>query len=266
MHASMVSVNVSDFRLPPKDGFRAASALSFRSVELTTVDGDLAPSGLSSSGRRHLNVYTRGLGLRLCGLAADLPGLRLADPATVDERVSRTCEILELAADLAVPVVSSGIGALRHPGSGEVPPLALEALKRIGAFADSRGVAFAVRPSSDPGEAVARVLAELRCPSIRVCLDPAAMVMSGANPFTVLEHVAGDIGVVYARDGKVGTAECTGQETPLGQGEVDLVGVLGAVEAAEFSGPFVIRCLDSRDPAADIGQARAVLEGLLPSS
>ena len=45
----------------------------------------------------------------------------------------------------------------------------------------SRGVIYAMRPSRDFGDRLVGVLDALRCPSIHVGLDPAAMVMSGVT-------------------------------------------------------------------------------------
>ena len=113
MTVPRVGINVDDLRLAIKDGLRLAGEMDFRVVEMAAA-GDVAPASLSMTGRRHLSHYVRGLGLEVASLAADLPGLRLSDPGTVDERVERTERILELAADLNVPVVTGSVGALTH--------------------------------------------------------------------------------------------------------------------------------------------------------
>lgn len=258
-----IGVDVDDLRLQVKDGLRKASELGFRTVELATVQGDLEPSSLSSSGRRHLSRYVDGLGLRTAALVADLPGLRLCDPRTVHEHVERTCRILELARDLGVPVVTASTGALTHPETGEPSPHPIEALKRIGEYADSRGVLYALRPTCDGGDRMARVSDELGCPSIRICLDPAAMVMGGANPLSVIEQLGSQITLMHARDGTVGLPGSSGHETRLGEGEVDLVSVLVMLSAAEYAGPYVLRRTDSQNPIEDILRARDDLARLL---
>ncbi|MGB2987969.1 MAG: sugar phosphate isomerase/epimerase family protein [Phycisphaerae bacterium] len=264
MNRHTIGVDVDDFRLPTKDALRKAAELSLHAVELATVAGDVMPSSLSSSGRRHLSRYVDGLGLRMAVLVADLPGLRLTDSRTVDERVERTCEILELAADLRVPVVTAAAGALTHPETGEPSPTGLAALERIGEWADVRGVVYALRPSYDTSERLVDVLDKLRCPSIRVCLDPAAMVMTGANPMSVIERFPDQIALMHARDAAAGLAERAGRETRLGEGEVDLIGILAALSAAEYTGPYILRRTDSQNPTADIENARDVLRRLLP--
>ncbi len=259
-----IGVDVDDFRLPTKESLRKAAELAFRTVELATVAGEVSPEELSASGRRHLARYVDGLGLRMAALVGDMPRLRLTDPRCVDERVERTCRILDLAADLKVPLVTASTGALTHPETSEPSAEAISALRRIGEHADSRGITYALRPSYDGGERIVRVLDELRCPSIRVCLDPAAMVMTGANPLAQIERFVEQVALLHARDGAAGMAECPGHETRLGEGEVDLIGVLSVLDAAEFRGPYIIRRTDSQQPVSDIQDARDVLARLLP--
>jgi len=259
-----IGVDIDDFRLRPREALRKAAELDFRAVELATVAGDLAPWNLSSSGRRHLSRYVDGLGLQMAALVADLPGLRLTDPGTVDERVERTCRILQLATDLKVPAVTASAGMLTHPDTGEPSEAAIEALKRIGEYADLRGTVYALRASGDSGERIIRVLNELGCPSIGICLDPAAMVMNGVNPLTVIERAPAQITLMHARDATVGLSERAGNETRFGEGEVDLIGVLAALGAADYAGPYILRRTDSHTPVADIQDARDVLTHLLP--
>ena len=118
MRSHLIGVNVDDLHLPVKDALRQAAELRFHTVELPAVAGDVTPRSLSLSGRRHLARYVEGLGLGMASLAADMPALRLTDSRTADERVARTCEIIDLAKDLKVPIVTASVGALTHPETG----------------------------------------------------------------------------------------------------------------------------------------------------
>lgn len=264
MREHVIGVNIDDFRRGTKDALRLAGSLDFSAVELATVAGDIAPEHLTSSGRRHLAHFIRGLGLQLTSLAADMPGLRLTDPGTADECVERTCHVLELAADLKVPVVTASLGAITHPDTGEPSPLALEALRRIGEFADSRGTIYAIRPSYDAGDRLVDILAALACPSIGVGLDPAALVMTGANPLARLERFIEQVVAVQARDGTVGRDQHAGHEAPLGEGDVDWMTLLAMLTAAEYRRPYILRRRESANPTDDLRHARDSLKGMLP--
>jgi sugar phosphate isomerase/epimerase len=264
MSAADIGVDVDDLRLPPKEALRQAADLQFHVVEMATVEGDVAPWNLLSSGRRHLARYTANLGLRFAALTADMPDLRFTDPKTVDECVERTLRVLELAADMHVPIVTASVGAMVNPATLEPSELALDALGRVGEFADSCGRVYGIRPSYNTGGRLRRVLDGLDCPAIRVCLDPAAMVMTGVNPVSVFHDVADRIALVHARDATVGTTERCGREVPLGEGEVDLVGILAMLDAADYGGAYIIRQTSSESPMEDIQAARSVLARSLP--
>ena len=130
--------------------------------------------------------------------------------------------------------------------------------------ADTRGVVYAIRPSYDSGERLAAVLDALRCPSIQVCLDPAASVMTGANPLAYIERFVEQVALLHARDATAGLGDRAGHETRLGEGEVDLVDVLATLDAAAYPGPYILRRTDSHTPVADLQRARATLQQLLP--
>ena len=261
-----IGLDVDCLRLPPKEALRTASDLGFRSVELATVKGDVAARNLGPSARRHLARFVDGLGLRLAALVADFPGLHLTDSKTVDERIARTTEVIGLAAGLRVPIVTASVGPLTHPESGEPSATAIEALSRIGEFADHRGVHFALRFSSDDGDRIARVLGDLGCPSIRVCLDPGAMVMHGVDPLRSIERYIDQIVLFHARDGRVGSADGGGSETRLGEGDVDFAGVLAVLGSSDYHAPHIVRRTDAADPQADIVAARNVLSDLMSVS
>lgn len=265
MSGLTIGINVDDLRLDPQTGLRKASLLGFRAAEIGAVAGDLDARTLSGSGRRHLARFADGLGLRLEALTADVAGLRLTDTAAVQERVERTCGVLDMARDVGVGVVSAAAGALTHPETQEPSPVAIEALQRIGEFADSRGVTFALRPSYDSAERMAAVLDALCCPAIKIGLDPAALVMTGANPMSFVERYANQIALLHARDGSVGLADRPGQETALGDGDVDFLGILAVLSATDYTGACIARRTDSQRPDADLAAAREALSKMLPA-
>ena len=264
-----IGIDADDLRLDVRSGLKQAAAMAFRTVQISAALGELAPENLSSSGRRALSQFVGSLGLELASLSAELPRLRLTDPATVEERVDRTAGILDLARDLGVPVVTTGVGALTDPQTGKPSDLVVEALGRMGEYADSRGVQLALRPSYDAGERWVTLLETLRCPALRVCLDPASVVMTGANPLSEIERYIEQVAAFHVRDATAGFSDPhggeprLGQETALGQGDVDFVRVLELLRDVEYRGPYILRRLDARDPRKELTAARETLLGML---
>lgn len=266
---TIVGVDIDDLHTDVKVAVRAARELQFQMIEAGAVTGDLTPRSLSESGRRHFRRFVEGSGLRLGALTADMPNLRLTDEKAIEQRVERTCEILTLARDLGISVVSAGVGALTHPETSEPSPTAIDGLRRIGEFADRRGVRFALRPGHDAGERIVRVLTALACPSIGVCLDPAALVMSGANPLASIERYLRQLALVHARDATAGLAARgedevhAGHETSLGAGDVDLSGLLHSLREGDYHEPIILRRKESLNPMSDLSTDRTALLDLM---
>jgi sugar phosphate isomerase/epimerase len=237
--------------------------MGFAGVEFGGAAGELEARRLTESARRHLLHVVKGCGLEVLALTADPPGARWTDPKSVHERVERACDVIGLARSVRVPVVSAHAGALVHPDSGDPSPMVLEALAQVGERADACGVTFAIHPSNEKLEGICRVLDALRCPAITVALDPAALIMSGSNPMSFLEAFATQLPLLYLRDGTVGGSDRVGSETAFGRGDVDWEGILAVLDAVNYAGPIMARCVSLPDPLNALVQARQAFTALL---
>lgn len=271
MDQPIIGTNTGDFRLPVKESLQLASTLEFKTIELPVVEGELAPKNLSSSGRRHLSRLIENHGLQTSVLQADIPFLHITDTKTVDERIQRTIDIIQLARDLHVPIVTSAFGALTHPDTLEPSKIAIEALGQIGEVADTYGIQFAIRPSFDSGDRLLNILRALSCPSIKVGIDPASMVMVGVNPLSSIEQFVSDVSLFYIRDATSGLRDRTesetrpGHETPLGEGDVDFHSILKILQDAEYRCPYIVRRTHSSCPRDDIVYARDTFQRMISS-
>ena len=258
-----LGIDLQDLRVDAKSALRQAAQMQFRAIELPAAAGETTPANLSPSGRRHLQKLVRDVGLTMSALSADFPGLRLSDPRSVDQRVEQTGAILDLAADLDVPVVTTSVGALTHPDTGQPSELVLAALRRLGEWADARDRILAIRPSRDSVDRLDAVLKAVGCPSIRVGLDPAALVMSGLDPMPVVERLGIQVSLVHLRDALRGHPDRPGQETRLGDGEVDVRGLMAALGEREFQGPLILRRTESLNSAEDLSTARELIRRMM---
>ena len=59
------------------------------------------------------------------------------------------------------------------------------------------------------------------------------------------------------------TASLTVTVTPLGEGEVDLRGIVEVLRDADYGGPYILRRTDTANPAADLSRDRDALSRLL---
>jgi inosose dehydratase len=155
--------------------------------------------------------------------------------------------------------------------------LLLANLDRAAARAADRGLKATLHPHvgtmvEKPDE-VRRVLDGSAIP---LCLDTGHLLIGGTDPAGLARTAADRIGHVHLKDvtasvaQKVASGEISytegvggGLYRPLGQGDVDVAGVMAALEAADYGGWYVLEqdvILDG--PPRDEGPARGVRESL----
>lgn len=260
MQNQQFGLHVADLRLPLKEAIEAAAEMDFRHVEVSAAEGPARPEELSASGRRHLAQTVRGRGLGFASLTADYAGLKLADPTRTQERIDRTTMVLTLARDMAVPVVTSAMGALIDPAAGEALSGVNEALAELADRADRLKTILALRPAMDDPVRFAALIREINCPFLQIGVDPAAMTMAGADPFKLLTALPDRVMRAYLRDGLAGAPDRPGQETRLGEGEVDLVGFKLLLDASGYQGPLILRRQHGERPFNDLQDGRRFLD------
>lgn len=225
---------------------------------------EISPANLSESGRRHLKRICSGLGLQAAALTCDAAGSGLADSATVEQYVERTFRVLELAADLGVPVVTGDIGRATDPAGGGIDPTAVGALAAIATQADRVGVLFGVQTGADEPAVLDEVSRLVSAPSLMVCLDPGMLARFGHDPIQAAGTLAEEIVLAHVCDATRGGSERPGIDTALGRGSVDLRAFLAHLEAAGYARPYILRRRGAQRPRADLEADGKVLRGLIP--
>lgn len=261
MAASDVGVVLSSFGEPAKDALRSAADLAFRRVEMPAVDGEVDPSRLSDSGRRHLSQYVTGLGLELSALGADLGGARFADKATLDYRLDKTRQVMELAGRLRVPVVTTHLGTVDSKTWREGH--LLESVRWLAELADRTGTHLAFETGGTDPRTTAELLKAVDCPLLGVCYDPASLLIDGFDPAAGVESLADRLLIARASDALPGSAQRPGRETALGQGQVDLAAYLADLHEAGYDRTTFIRRVGSERPFAELADAKALIEKML---
>ena len=153
----------------------------------------------------------------------------------------------------------------------------LSNLNRAAARAAERGFTAALHPHVgtmvEGSDEVRRVLDGSGIP---LCLDTGHLLIGGTDPAELAREAAARIGHVHLKDVTAAVAQkvaggeisytqgvAGGLYRPLGQGDIDVAGVVGALEAAGYQGWYVLEqdtILDG--PPADEGPVRAVRESL----
>ncbi|MBL8759335.1 MAG: hypothetical protein JNK35_13000 [Phycisphaerae bacterium] len=231
----------------PVAGLRAAAAMArgARLAGLTllgTLTG-LRARELDRSARRDIAATLRREGLVCAGIDLPVPPSHFADPAHVDRALAATREALSLAADLAKltdlrarPVVA--ILLPRPAPQGAVAALE-QAAEHAGCAAADLSWPFEGAKEDERGPA----------PGLGVALDPAAILMAGADPAAAVHAVGARL--VQAR----WSDAASGSRIAVGAGRLDALTYRVAVELARPAGMSVadVRGLEGDAVAAALG-------------
>lgn len=260
MSGARFGVVLDSFRQPVKEALASAARLRLLEVEMPAVGGEVDPDELSRTGRRHLLHYVSGLGLQLSALGANL-GPSRGGGRDLEPRLDKTRRIIEMAAELRVPVVTTHLGRVdgETVQSGDLT----EALEILANLTDRTGTFVALETESSDPQAIATLLKRIDCPTIGTCYDPGSLLIDGYDPIAGLEPLADRILIARARDAVAGTPQRRGRETALGEGQIDLAEYLAGLDQAGYRrGPF-IRRTQALDPTAELAEARRRLEAFL---
>lgn len=248
-----VGIITASLPMPTKEALRKARELGAHGVQLWVVNNDLDPRNLSKSGRDELITYMAALPLERSALCGDVGGF--ADPATIDERIARTKEFIDLCVDLFTPILTTHIGVV--PKEPKPYENMLEAVREIGTYAAERGCCLATETGPEEPQSLAEFLRKADTAGAMVNYDPANLCMNGFDHLQGVRDLKPFIVHTHAKDGIYGSAkEPSGyKEVALGKGDVDFGQYLGVLREVGFTGYLTIERECGDDPVADIAEA-----------
>lgn len=249
-----IGVLLDHYFLPIRQAVSAAGRAGFDGVQVYTTSGELAPENLTRSGQREFIRLLAANGLQLSALCGDLGGPRFADSATVDERVTRTCRILDQAAQMNVPVVTAHVGTISTNADDPSRKLIYEAVDAVGAMADRVGVIFGIETGQEEPAVLAELLDHFNNRFLGVNYDPANLLMNGFDPIAGVGVLADRIAYAHAKDA-VGGPGKVGREVQLGSGGVDYPAFAAALRAAGYDGWHTVERKYSQDPQREMEAA-----------
>jgi sugar phosphate isomerase/epimerase len=263
MTRQRIGLATDDLHRPLKVGLKQAAEMGFAAVEVGAAGAEINPRNLSGSARRHLGRHVRNLGLALAALGADPPGAHRLDAQNIDERADLARSVLEMAAESGAPMVTLNPGRLIDPSTGRLFGTTRELLGNLADHADRVGTRLALLSGGDDPDQVAAWLKEFDCPALRICVDPAALLLAGRDPAAAARRLADHIGLSHARDASAAGGSGPGAETSLGRGDVDLPAYLAALAEAGYAQPHIIRRRDTVRATADLAASKAYLESMM---
>ncbi len=260
MPGSRLGIVLDSFQQPVRDALRSASRLDLREVAMPATSREVDPAELSRTGRRDLMHYVSSLGLHLAALGGDLGGTRFTDSSAIEQRLDKTRQIMEMAAELRVTVVTTHLGRVTDDSLKR--GLLQEALRHLAEVADRTGTRLAVETGGGDPQTIANLLKEIGSVGIGACYDPASLLIDGFDPLAGVNPMADRIFLAHVRDAVSGSERRPGRETRLGEGEIDLPEYLAALDQAGYRDVPFIRRTTAERPIDDIAAAKARLEAL----
>ncbi len=255
------------FRLPIKEGIKKAAELQIEGIQPYATMGPLDPKNLSHTGRQDFKHFVENLGLTISAIVGDFGGSGFTDPKTIEWRIERTKEVIDLAVDLEVTIVTTHITT--HIGT---PPEDINAsfwktmcpsLSEVGTYAANKGIRLATETGPEPTELLKELLDSIGNPGLKVNYDPANLVMvAGDDPVRGVYVLKDYIVHTHAKDG-IKLPDEDGKkrwkEMPLGQGKVNFPAYLKALQEIGYRGFYTIEREVGENPEADIILARDFL-------
>lgn len=203
---------------------------------------------------------------------ADIPTVErtvgLVNPDTRAERTAELKQISDFGALLQVPAVGLHIGFVPHDTSSAAYAELVELVRDICEYCTERGQGLHLETGQETAPALLDFLQEVGSANLGVNFDPANMILYGAGePLSALKLLGAHIRSVHCKDARWSAQPGVtwGEETPLGEGEVDMRAFLSTLDQIGYTGPLTIEREIPEEPErqrAEIGQAVQLLNTL----
>ena len=271
-----IGIIIDSFKLGVRDGIKKAKELGAQGIQIYTTEGELSPENLSSSKRKELLDMVTSNGLVISALCGDLGGHGFIDEKDNEWKIDKSKRIMDLAKDLNTDVITTHIGVVPEDKKNKRYDVMGEACEKLGSYGDSVGAIFAIETGPERAVILKGFLDDLDSNGVRVNLDPANLVMvTGDDPAEAVFQLKDYIVHTHAKDGvmllkkspeiiygmieeeiKTGSAFL---EVPLGEGSVDFMKYLKALDDIGYEGFLTIEREVGEDPEKDIKLAIAFL-------
>lgn len=275
-----IGAMLESFKLPDREAIEMAAKIGAEGIQMYCTRGDHAPENMTAAKKSELLSMMDANGLVFSAVCGDL-GHGFGKKELNPELVEKSKRILELAKELGTDIVTTHIGVVPSSPDHERYKIMQEACFELSRFADSMGSHFAIETGPETSSTLRSFLDGLDSKGVAVNLDPANLVMvTGDDPVKAVDNLAPYIVHTHAKDGvKLGecnpeviygvvidhdppTATCF-KEVPLGEGQVDWVNYLKALEKIGYNSFLTIEREVGNNPAKDIKTATHFLRGII---
>ena len=278
-----IGVITDCFKKPLAESIKLAGELGFDGVQIYATTGEFSPSVLSAERKAEIKELLKENNLVISALCGDMGGHGFQIEEDNPERVQKTKDIIDLAEEFGVSVITTHIGVIPSDKTEPRYKVMLDAMRECGKYAAEKGVTLAIETGPETAKTLLAFLEDIP-QGVGVNLDPANFVMvTDQDPVEAVNMLGKYIVHTHVKDGVMlkktdpeiiyehfatGGIEALNVadfflETPLGEGKVDFPKYLEALRAANFDGFLTVERETGEDVVADITLAKKTVQNLL---
>ena len=282
MYDFPIGVLIDSFKTDIPTALKKAADIGAKGIQVYSTTGEMSPEALTPEKRREFLKRVKDNGLIISALCGDL-GQGFGNAEKNPGLIERSKLILELAKDLETDIVTTHLGVIPEDKNHERYKIMQDACHILCSHADKLDAHFAIETGPETAEMLKGFLDSLGSRGVAVNLDPANLVMvTGDDPVRAVHTLKDYIVHTHAKDGKrlrevkpeilfgfENEEEHGGKayiEMPLGEGDVDFVNYLKALDTIGFKGYLTIEREVGGDPEADIKTAFKFLTDIIKNN
>lgn len=252
MGSLKVGVMVESFRLSVRDGIKKAAEIGADGFQIYVTNGEMFPDNMSKTGRQDFLAFVKDQGLVISALCGDF-GKPYTREEGLDELITNTKKVIDLAVDLKTPIITTHIGVVDADPKARSRQVMADALNHVGGYADTKGVMFATETGPEPGPVLADFIKSLKTQAVKANFDPANLAMMDFDVLEGVKALGPYIVHTHAKDGL--RENGAGKEVPLGEGAVPWEAYISLMTKQGYKGFYTIEREVGDDPAADVKKA-----------
>ncbi|MBO5230369.1 MAG: sugar phosphate isomerase/epimerase [Clostridia bacterium] len=267
-----IGVIIDSFRTDITTAVKKAASVGAQGIQVYATHGEMSPESMTAAKISEFKKLVADNGLKISALCGDLGGGGFSFADRNPEKIEKSKRIIDLAKELDTNVVTTHIGVVPEDKSHDRYKVMQEACFELSRYADEIGAHFAIETGPETSAILKEFLDSLGSTGVGVNLDPANLVMvTGDDPAGAVYNLQKYIVHTHAKDGKqiffkdpeivyglkkdVIITEDSFIEVPLGEGQVDWVKYLAALEDIGYKGFLTIEREVGDDPEKDIRKA-----------
>ncbi|SFH87859.1 sugar phosphate isomerase/epimerase family protein [Planctomicrobium piriforme] len=245
-----ISVATASFQMDLRMAIQRAMQMGAHGVQFD-LRNELFPGAYGESARRQVLHYLAERNLEVASGHFPLRGT-LMDPDRLDQRLAAVADAIEFAASLKIRRMTLRPGPLPEADSPEREDL-LQALSELAGVGNRQGVTLCLMPSGDSGEALLRLLEDVKTGPVAVDADLADWVLNNQSYVQEMRTLFRFIGHIEARDAARGLGG-KGREVPIGRGEIEWDEVAALLGEMDYTGWINVQRTEGNDRLGDIAR------------